>query len=138
MSLEQVLEIIESKKIRAVRFELTDMNGMAKSKIVPVDHFIEKATEGMYFVMGAILAFDVIGDRVKGVIFGENIGAADVRSVFSSAIFASLFLITLNFAPLMLRVLPMGSVFSNRVFLKSLPIKQTLLFGFPGIPRVFL
>ncbi|XP_041453395.1 lengsin-like [Lytechinus variegatus] len=75
MSLSQVLEDIEEKGITAVRFEQTDLNGVARSKLIPSRHFKDKA-EGANFYLGHI-GMDVQAGVVSGTGFCEEVGHCD-------------------------------------------------------------
>ncbi|XP_054755188.1 lengsin-like [Lytechinus pictus] len=75
MSLNQVLEEIEEKGITAVRFEQTDLNGVARSKLIPSRHFKDKA-EGVNFYLGHI-GLDVQAGAVSGTGFREEVGHCD-------------------------------------------------------------
>lgn len=76
MSLDKVLEEIAEKNITAVRFEQTDTNGVARSKIIPARHFKEKATRGLNFYLGH-LGMDVQANCIQGSGYNEEVGFCD-------------------------------------------------------------
>ncbi|XP_041463573.1 lengsin-like [Lytechinus variegatus] len=76
MSLNQVLEEIEEKGITGVRFEQTDLNGVARSKLIPSRHFKDKATGGVNFYLGHI-GMDVQAGVIPGTGFAEEVGYCD-------------------------------------------------------------
>nr|XP_054771259.1 lengsin-like [Lytechinus pictus] len=83
MSLEQVegaLTLIEDHNLTAIRFEQTDMHGIARCKTIPACHFKEKATKGVNFVLLALGALDVKGELVELVEdtgYGEDVSFGD-------------------------------------------------------------
>ncbi|XP_072175643.1 lengsin-like [Diadema setosum] len=76
MNCEEILREIEKEELLAVRFEQTDMNGIARSKIIPSCHFKEKATGGLGVVLGH-LAFGVQAELIADTGYNEEIGYAD-------------------------------------------------------------
>ena len=63
-SLESVMKIIEKQKLEFIRFEFTDMYGIARCKIIPARHFKEKATNGIGIPL-AHLACSVDGSVLR-------------------------------------------------------------------------
>lgn len=80
MSLDSVLKTIADRKLSAVRFEQTDMHGIARCKTIPVRHFEEKATRGLNFVL-VQLGLDVQGELAEDTGYGEAIGFADALMI---------------------------------------------------------
>ncbi|XP_054750400.1 lengsin-like [Lytechinus pictus] len=77
MDLNNILEIIKEENLLAIRFEQTDTNGIARSKLVLARHFKEKATKGLNFVL-CHLAFDVqLNVLAPNTGYAEEIGFAD-------------------------------------------------------------
>lgn len=76
MSLSKVLEEIEEKGITAVRFEQTDLHGIARSKLIPARHFKEKATGGVNYYLGH-LGMGVQANVIPGTGYAEEVGFAD-------------------------------------------------------------
>jgi glutamine synthetase len=64
--------------IRYVRFELPDMHGNSRSKLVPIEHADRYAEEGLNMYGGAIV-LDTRSDVVPGTLYNEEIGYADQR-----------------------------------------------------------
>ena len=64
MSISQVLKTIEDNSIELVRFEQTDMYGIAHSKTIPARHFRKKATEGLNFFLGH-LSYDPMAGFIQ-------------------------------------------------------------------------
>ncbi|XP_071510557.1 lengsin-like [Diadema antillarum] len=52
MALETILQEIDEENIAFVRFEQTDVYGVARSKTIPARHFAEKASGGLNFYLG--------------------------------------------------------------------------------------
>ncbi|XP_072171094.1 lengsin-like [Diadema setosum] len=73
---EEVLQEIKEQDILAVRFEQTDMNGIARSKTIPSCHFREKATGGLNFYLGHV-ALGVQAELIEGAGYNEETGYAD-------------------------------------------------------------
>ncbi|XP_002730900.1 lengsin-like [Saccoglossus kowalevskii] len=65
MDLDMVQKIIKDNNIHYVRFEQTDIHGIARSKTIPARHFVEKVTHGLGFYIG-ILGLDPQGGRASG------------------------------------------------------------------------
>ncbi|XP_071479844.1 lengsin-like [Diadema antillarum] len=76
MNLDKVLELMREKDIKYVRFEQTDINGVARSKTIPARHFKEKVTGGLNFRLGH-LGMDVKATIISGSGYNEEIGFAD-------------------------------------------------------------
>ena len=52
MDLAKVTESIENRGVELVRFELSDMYGVARCKTIPIAFFEKKATEGLNYGFG--------------------------------------------------------------------------------------
>ena len=76
MSLNKVLEEIKEKRISTIRFEQTDLHGIARCKLIPARHFKDKVTRGLNFYMGH-LGLDVQGTIVQGTGYNEEVGYGD-------------------------------------------------------------
>ncbi len=62
--------------IRNVRFELPDMHGTSRSKIVPIDHVERYARDGLNMYGGTVV-LDSRSDVVPGTLYNEEIAYAD-------------------------------------------------------------
>lgn len=62
--------------IRNVRFELPDMHGTSRSKIVPIDHVQSYARDGLNMYGGTVV-LDSRSDVVPGTLYNEEIAYAD-------------------------------------------------------------
>ena len=62
--------------IRNVRFELPDMHGTSRSKIIPIDHVESYAAEGLNMYGGTVV-LDSRSDVVAGTLYNEEIAYAD-------------------------------------------------------------
>ncbi len=76
VSVEQVLANWRERGIRNVRFELPDMHGTSRSKIVPIDHAARYAKNGLNMYGGAAV-LDTRSDVVPGTLYNEEVGYAD-------------------------------------------------------------
>ncbi|XP_072041163.1 lengsin-like [Amphiura filiformis] len=47
--LDRIISKMKTDDVKFVRFEFGDMYGVSRSKIIPISHFIEKATRGLKF-----------------------------------------------------------------------------------------
>ncbi|XP_072020130.1 lengsin-like [Amphiura filiformis] len=52
MDQAKVLELLESREVNLVRFELSDMHGVPRCKTIPTSLFKKKASEGLNFGLG--------------------------------------------------------------------------------------
>jgi glutamine synthetase len=80
VSVEDVLSRWRERGIRNVRFELPDMHGTSRSKLVPIDHAAHYSQEGLNMYGGTVV-FDSSSDVVSGALYNEEIGYADQRLV---------------------------------------------------------
>ena len=64
--------------IRNVRFELPDMHGTSRSKLVPIEHAEHYAREGLNMYGGTVV-LDSRSDVVPGTLYNEEIAYADQR-----------------------------------------------------------
>jgi glutamine synthetase len=76
VSVEQVLKEWKERGIRNVRFELPDMHGTARSKIVPIEHAAGYAKDGLNMYGGAAV-LDSRSDVVPGTLYNEEVAYAD-------------------------------------------------------------
>jgi glutamine synthetase len=76
VSVERVLHEWKEKGIRNVRFELPDMHGTSRSKIVPIEHAARFAHEGLNMYGGAAV-LDSRSDVVPGTLYNEEVAYAD-------------------------------------------------------------
>jgi len=76
VTVESVVESWRREGIRNVRFELPDMHGTSRSKIVPIDHVEHYAREGLNMYGGAVV-LDSRSDVVSGTLYNEEIAYAD-------------------------------------------------------------
>lgn len=76
MDIQQVLKKIEEESIEFVRFEQGDTYGVARTKIVPSEHFEEKATGGLLFYLGH-LGFDPQANIADNSGCNEELGYPD-------------------------------------------------------------
>ena len=77
-SVEDVLATWREQGIRYVRFELPDMHGNSRSKLVPIEHAPRYAAEGLNMYGGAVV-LDTRSDVVPGTLYNEEIGYSDQR-----------------------------------------------------------
>ena len=75
---EDVLAGWRELGIRFVRFELPDMHGTSRSKLVPIEHAGRYAEEGLNMYGGTVV-LDTRSDVVPGTLYNEEIGYADQR-----------------------------------------------------------
>ncbi len=75
---EEVLAAWREQGIRNVRFELPDMHGTSRSKLVPIEHASRYAEEGLNMYGGAVV-LDSRSDVVPGTLYNEEIAYADQR-----------------------------------------------------------
>ena len=76
VSVEQVLKDWKEHGIRNVRFELPDMHGTARSKIVPIEHAASFSKDGLNMYGGAAV-LDSRSDVVPGTLYNEEVAYAD-------------------------------------------------------------
>ena len=77
-TVEDVLSAWRDQGIRKVRFELPDMHGTSRSKLVPIEHAARYAEEGLNMYGGTVV-LDTRSDVVPGTLYNEEIGYADQR-----------------------------------------------------------
>ena len=77
-TVEDVLSGWRKAEIRNVRFELPDMHGNSRSKLVPIEHAPRYAADGLNMYGGAVV-LDSRSDVVPGTLYNEEIGYADQR-----------------------------------------------------------
>ena len=77
-TVEQVLAAWREQGIRNVRFELPDMHGTSRSKLVPIEHAGRYADEGLNMYGGTVV-LDSRSDVVPGTLYNEEIAYADQR-----------------------------------------------------------
>lgn len=76
VSVDQVLDEWKGRGIRNVRFELPDMHGTSRSKIVPIDHAAHYSEDGLNMYGGAAV-LDTRSDVVPGTLYNEEVAYAD-------------------------------------------------------------
>jgi glutamine synthetase len=76
VSVDQVVAEWKKRGIRNVRFELPDMHGTSRSKIVPIDHAARYAETGLNMYGGAAV-LDSRSDVVPGTLYNEEVAYAD-------------------------------------------------------------
>jgi glutamine synthetase len=76
LSVERVLGKWRELGIRNIRFELPDMHGTSRSKIVPIDHAASYAKNGLNMYGGAAV-LDSRSDVVPGTLYNEEVAYAD-------------------------------------------------------------
>jgi glutamine synthetase len=76
VSVDQVLAAWGEQGIRNVRFELPDLHGTSRSKIVPIQHAARFASDGLNMYGGAVV-LDTRSDVVPGTLYNEEIAYAD-------------------------------------------------------------
>src|SRR2546426_4856874 len=75
-SVEQVLTGWKEQGIRNVRFELPDMHGTSRSKLVPIENADRYASKGLNMYGGAAV-LDSRSDVVSGTLYNEEVAYAD-------------------------------------------------------------
>ena len=78
VTVEDVLAGWREQGIRHVRFELPDMHGTSRSKLVPIEHAGSYAQDGLNMYGGTVV-LDTRSDVVPGTLYNEEIGYADQR-----------------------------------------------------------
>ncbi len=76
VSVDRVLADWKEKGIRNVRFELPDMHGTSRSKIVPIEHAERFSRDGLNMYGGAAV-LDSRSDVVPGTLYNEEVAYAD-------------------------------------------------------------
>jgi glutamine synthetase len=76
VSIERQLAQWKERGVRNVRFELPDMHGTSRSKIVPIDHAAGYAKDGLNMYGGAAV-LDSRSDVVPGTLYNEEVAYAD-------------------------------------------------------------
>jgi glutamine synthetase len=75
-TVESVVKHWRERGIRNVRFELPDMHGTSRSKLVPIDHVERFAADGLGMYGGATV-LDTRSDIVGGTLYNEEVAYAD-------------------------------------------------------------
>ena len=78
VAVAEVLADWRERGIRNVRFELPDMHGTSRSKLVPIEHADRYAREGLNMYGGTVV-LDSRSDVVPGTLYNEEIAYADQR-----------------------------------------------------------
>jgi glutamine synthetase len=78
VTVEQVLARWREQGIRNVRFELPDMHGTSRSKLVPIEHAGKYAETGLN-MYGGVVVLDSRSDVVPGTLYNEEVAYADQR-----------------------------------------------------------
>ena len=78
VTVEQVLARWQEQGIRNVRFELPDMHGTSRSKLVPIEHAAGYAETGLN-MYGGVVVLDSRSDVVPGTLYNEEVAYADQR-----------------------------------------------------------
>src|SRR5437016_129152 len=73
---EDVVARWREQGIRNVRFELPDMHGTSRSKLVPIDHVAGYARDGLNMYGGTVV-LDSRSDVVPGTLYNEEVAYAD-------------------------------------------------------------
>ncbi len=76
VTVEKVLAEWKERGIRNVRFELPDMHGTSRSKIVPIEHAAHYSEDGLNMYGGAAV-LDSRSDVVPGTLYNEEVAYAD-------------------------------------------------------------
>lgn len=77
-TVEQILESWRPQGIRFVRFELPDMHGTSRSKLIPIEHAAAYAAGGLNMYGGAGV-LDTRSDVVGGTLYNEEVAYGDQR-----------------------------------------------------------
>jgi glutamine synthetase len=78
ITVDHVLADWREQGIQYVRFELPDMHGTSRSKLIPIDHAAHYADEGLNMYGGTVV-LDSRSDVVPGTLYNEEIAYADQR-----------------------------------------------------------
>lgn len=73
---DEILDRWREQGIRTVRFELPDMHGTSRSKIVPIENAEGYARDGLN-MYGGVVVLDSRSDVVPGTLYNEEIAYAD-------------------------------------------------------------
>jgi glutamine synthetase len=79
-TVEQIIDDWGGKGIRFIRFELPDMHGNSRSKLVPIEHALGYAQDGMNMYGGAGV-LDTRSDVVPGTLYNEEVAYGDQRLI---------------------------------------------------------
>jgi glutamine synthetase len=79
-AVDEILEGWRAKGIAFVRFELPDMHGTSRSKLIPIDQAGGYALEGLNMYGGAGV-LDSRSDVVPGTLYNEEVGYGDQRLI---------------------------------------------------------
>lgn len=74
--LSVIVEDWRKRGIRTVRFELPDMHGWSRSKMIPIDHVESYAERGLN-MYGGTAVLDTRSDVVPGTLYNEEVAYAD-------------------------------------------------------------
>ncbi len=75
-AVEAVVARWREQGIRNVRFELPDLHGTSRSKLVPIDHVVSYSRDGLNMYGGAAV-LDSRSDVVPGTLYNEEVAYAD-------------------------------------------------------------
>ncbi|MGH3042607.1 MAG: glutamine synthetase family protein [Gaiellaceae bacterium] len=78
LSIEDVLGDWEQQGVQNVRFELPDMHGTSRSKLVPLTHAASYAEDGLNMYGGTVV-LDSNSDVVANTLYNEEVAYADQR-----------------------------------------------------------
>lgn len=78
VTVEQVVAQWQDRGIRNIRFELPDMHGTSRSKLVPIEHAAHYAETGLN-MYGGVVVLDSRSDVVPGTLYNEEVAYADQR-----------------------------------------------------------
>jgi glutamine synthetase len=76
LTVEEVLSDWRERGIRNVRFELADMHGTSRSKLLPIEHAARYSEEGLNMYGGTVV-LDTRSDIVPGTLYNEEVAYAD-------------------------------------------------------------
>jgi glutamine synthetase len=79
-AVQAVLDAWRDKGIRTVRFEVPDLHGTSRSKLVPLEHAASYSREGLN-MYGGIVVLDSRSDVVPGTLYNEEIAYGDTRLI---------------------------------------------------------
>lgn len=77
-AVQRVVEEWRKAGVHTVRFELPDMHGTSRSKMVPLEHVLRYAQGGLNMYGGTVV-LDSRSDVVPGTLYNEEIAYADQR-----------------------------------------------------------
>src|SRR5256885_13773615 len=78
ITVDHVLADWREQGIQYVRFELPDMHGTSRSKLIPIEHAARYTQEGLNMYGGTVV-LDSRSDVVPGTLYNEEIAYADQR-----------------------------------------------------------